>query len=401
VDCIEAQAMPSGDDGEDFVDTDLPNPNGVEFDNLYLDFNGIVHQCAHPEDAPVPETEDEMCMQMFRYVDRLFNIVRPRKLLFIGVDGVAPRAKMNQQRSRRFRSAKEAEDKEIEAKRIATEFREQGYNVPDTEEGGEWDSNVITPGTPFMEKMVEFLRYYIHYSQSTKAGWKNVAVIVSDSNTPGEGEHKIMEYIRLQRAQPGYNPDTHHVIQGLDADLIMLALASHEQYFSILRENVDQNKPAPSPALNLSTKRKHGQFDEKSEIVNVKQFQLLHVSILREYLEAEFQGTPQGGGVEYPQGYDKERVIDDFIFLCFLCGNDFLPHLPSLDIREGGIDTLLATYKRLMPSMGGYLTVRAARGCPSGLIDRFFQTSSKLFLCVAVCIGVQGAKRQCLRFPAR
>lgn len=81
-----------------------------EFDNLYLDMNGIIHACSHPSDDCTASalTTREIILAIFRYIERTVNvIVRPKKLLFIAVDGVAPRAKLNQQRSRRFRAAEE------------------------------------------------------------------------------------------------------------------------------------------------------------------------------------------------------------------------------------------------------------------------------------------------------
>lgn len=72
------------------VDTTGPNPNGEEMDNLYLDMNGIVHPCTHPEGKPPPENEQEMMLEIFKYTDRVVNMVRPRKLLLIAVGMMIP-----------------------------------------------------------------------------------------------------------------------------------------------------------------------------------------------------------------------------------------------------------------------------------------------------------------------
>jgi 5'-3' exoribonuclease 2 len=209
------------------VDLTQPNPNEIEFDNLYVDMNGLIHPCSHPEDRDPPKSEAEMYANVMKYVDRLFSAVRPRRLLYLAIDGVAPRAKMNQQRSRRFRAAQDAKDRQKMLDAVLEEIRDLGM-APEQTKGAEWDSNVITPGTEFMYNLSVYIRFYILDRMNRYASWRNVQVIFSDANEPGEGEHKIMSFIRSQRSQPGYDPNMKHVIHGLDADLIMLALATHE-----------------------------------------------------------------------------------------------------------------------------------------------------------------------------
>ena len=196
-------------------------------------------------------------------------MVRPTSLLYLAVDGPAPRAKMNQQRSRRFKSAAEAVAREQLRREVEQEWRDVGKEPPPRADGGEGgggggggeplkDSNIITPGTPFMATLGRWLRHYAYAringkrfgggegsgggegggvegeggeaGEWTIGGGGGLTIVLSDASVPGEGEHKICAFIRSMRAAAAEaavasrlpaGPAIHHAIHGSDADLIM------------------------------------------------------------------------------------------------------------------------------------------------------------------------------------
>lgn len=138
---------------------------------MYLDMNGIIHICSHPDDSNVHFrlSEDQMFKSIMHYLDSLFRMIQPQKLFFMAVDGVAPRAKMNQQRGRRFQSAKTAAD-------LIDKAIENGEKLP---EESRFDSNCITPGTDFMERLQKAFKHFVKMKLSTDANWRHCRVILS------------------------------------------------------------------------------------------------------------------------------------------------------------------------------------------------------------------------------
>ena len=336
------------------------------FDNLYLDMNNIIHPCTHPEDKPAPQTEEEMFEAIFEYTEKVIAMVKPRNLVFLAIDGVAPRAKMNQQRTRRFRAVQESEEKQKEIEEIRAKLREQNIE-PERSKTIPFDSNVITPGTQFMSNLSAAFQKWIKQkfeSDADRQVWhKDLKVILSDASVPGEGEHKIMNYLRSERNSPNYNPNLRHCMYGADADLIMLGLVTHERHFTILREEFKPNQQKPCDLCHQYGHKLNDCQGTKSlaeagsmPIVGngSPDFIFIKLYSLKEFLKRDMM---QDSYVRL----DFEKFIDDYIFLCFFVGNDFLPHLPSLDIRENAVDRLVKIYHNVNRSYwrpGLYLTNR-------------------------------------------
>ena len=192
-------------------------------------------------------------------------------------------------------------------------------------------------GTDFMARLTKQLKYFINKKISEDIDWQSVEIVLSGPEVPGEGEHKIMEYIRLSKAQPEYDANIRHCLYGLDADLIMLGLLSHDPHFCLLREEV---------TFGRATQKKPKELEHQN-------FYLMHLCIVREYLELEFQELKGKSVLEF--AFDMERIIDDFILMAFFVGNDFLPNLPNLHINEGALALMFKVYKSVLPRAGGYI----------------------------------------------
>jgi len=126
--------------------------------------------------------EAQLIQDTVQYFEKVIRAVNPSEEVWIAFDGVAPMAKIRQQRGRRFKS-------------IPQEDR--------------WDTNAITPGTVFMNQLAVAFHAWAKLSK--------LPIHVSTTEEPGEGEQKLMARLRAA-------PTSHCVVYGLDADLIILAL---------------------------------------------------------------------------------------------------------------------------------------------------------------------------------
>lgn len=281
-------------------------------DNLYLDANCLFHpQCfkvlSHynkkKSNITIDALESGMMKRIISYMDFLINYVKPKNKIFIAVDGVAPLAKMNQQRKRRFKSVYDNKLKE----EIDAKYNKQAYI--------KWSNSVITPGTKFMERLHNKIIEWINAKKFKQQ------IIYSSYHTIGEGEHKILQDIK----KTNNKNNNASVIYGLDADLIFLALSSGKKNIFLLREEMflkkNQRHQENKDAINVIT--------DVAEPLN-----FVSIDITKNHIN------------EYVSQYTHNKIcyVNDFIIICFLLGNDFIPNLPSIEIKNGGIDFLIDIY---------------------------------------------------------
>ena len=278
----------------------------VKFQHLFMDCNSIVYDAVHSMNYEGDPSlfEAEIIKYVIQKIEEYISSINPTHTVFIAFDGVAPFAKMEQQRTRRHK----------------TQFMANVSFDDQTTEQPKWNTTAITPGTDFMQKLSDSITYAFSFVEE-KYNVQNV--IVSTSSEPGEGEHKLFEYMR--------NNDMKRdniALYGLDSDLIMLSIF-HLDYCSnifVFREAPEFLKS--SLPVDVSTANNEPYFLDMKHLAT---------SIISEMSCVD---------------HHINRVYD-YVFLCFFLGNDFLPHFPSMNIRTHGIDTLLTIYRNVIGKYPG------------------------------------------------
>jgi len=268
---------------------------------LFFDYNSLIHPAAYQilsanEDRYL-KIENEIERKFLIENDIINNCINYTRLIiatiqaknvYIMIDGVAPRSKMNQQRERRYKSY------------FFKEF--------ETGKSSLWDSNQITPGTEFMELLTKKLHEQFEN------------VIISDSNEPGEGEHKMMRVLQ----ELTITNTNKILIYGLDSDVIMLSLLNKHNNNIILIRDTD--------------------FGDSDSI------NYLNISELKQYIYKDFKMKLDSDTI-----INESNFINDYIVICFLLGNDFLDHLFCLHIKNGGVDIVLKAYIKAYIKNGCFL----------------------------------------------
>ncbi len=272
-------------------------------DYFLLDMNCMIHPVCFEtlkelkpnENVDIERLENKMINNVIIYLEKLIDLAEPKKCIYLAIDGVAPVAKMKQQRLRRYKS--------VNDKKLFDSIRKKHKkDIPFF-----WNNSAITPGTKFMEKLTDKLNKWVNDNKY------KLEIIFTSSETPAEGEHKILQYIKKNCL----NENT-YVVYGLDADLIFLMMTLTSKGFN-----------------NIYLMREAQQMESKDKSNGIN---FVSISIMKDCIFDSVQSLTNDINL------DKSNVINDFIFICYLMGNDFLPHIPALDIYNNAIDKLLECY---------------------------------------------------------
>jgi 5'-3' exonuclease len=289
--------------------------NVLIVDNLYIDGNSIVYDAYNKMDFD--KLTESVAVSIIRSVilkiEEYISTINPSKTVIIAFDGVAPVAKLEQQRSRRYKSWYQNEITRMIFKK---------------EKDDSWNTTAITPGTKFMAELNDVVSKHFNSASFTRLNVQDI--IVSGSNNVGEGEHKIFDYMRM-------NLEKHFiettVIYGLDADLIMLSI----NHLSIC-PNIYLFRETPHFIQSIDSSLK----PDANYFLDIPELTKTIVKNMNNDRELTLE--------------QQKNKVFDYIFLCFFLGNDFLPHFPAVNIRTGGVDKLLNAYKATIGDTNEYIT---------------------------------------------
>ena len=309
----------------------------TDCDYFFMDYNGIVYNAYENIKKDIEENnysknkiEELVLEEVIRMTqDLICNVTKPKKLTYIALDGPAPRAKMVQQRSRRYKAV------------IEKEFMHDLKNKFKMNESKEsWDRSAnISPGTEFMEKLSNRIikamkdkTFQIHNS--------NMKIIFNNGNTPGEGEHKFLHLLRNMRTMESKKNDKIY-LYGRDADLIILAVCTHKTNIHIIREIALENDPHLNEIYE-------GYKYLELNIDNLKNG--FYHDIIRKDSYKEKEGI-------VVNKKNKICLLNDYIFLTFLAGNDFVLSLPFLKIKKNALGKIINIYQDIKDDFEDYLVI--------------------------------------------
>jgi 5'-3' exonuclease len=294
------------------------------FHSLYMDCNSIIYDAVHTLEKQSSKYNHTNSKQfelsiidaVVQRIREYINTISPTTVLFIAFDGVAPLAKMDQQRSRRYKTAFMS----------AISFENPLQPFIHTPEKDKWNTSAITPGTTFMSILSRRIHAEFNGPSGVSVYGNRIPhIIVSTSTDPGEGEHKMFAYMR-QHVQLNENV----AVYGLDSDLIMLSILH-----SVFCHNIFIFRETPQFSKNILPAQLRSDTNDLL-FLNIRE---LTKSILSEMHCAE---------------YNTQRIYD-YILISVLLGNDFLPHMVSLNLRGTGMEELLQMYAEHITKRREYL----------------------------------------------
>jgi len=307
------------------------NSRKYNFDYVYLDANGLLHNAAQVVENYGEKkrnlnkyatlTSEERRLKIFELffenIIQVVSVINPTKALYIAIDGPAPRAKQAQQRERRF---------------VAAQLRKI-----ENENDNSFNSSCITPGTEFMHELSKFMFWKIRdaiQSSNENSFWKKITVIYSPPTVGGEGEHKILDYIR---SLPDFEKEkATHCMFGPDGDLLMLTLSAHINQMFLFREDNDCKR-----------------FDWQPEFVDLVDTKFIKQGLSYDLNPCSFNRNFSG---EHNNFID-ENIINDFIFIGFFVGNDFLPKIKMFHKLKDGLSMMYNVYNHIKKDLNfSYLT---------------------------------------------